>query len=76
MRGRRGQSEAIPGKEAAITHIGWERVMIGILGLGWCSGFICVQTRFLGDLVFVLLYMVAEWPCLVLMWHCLCSPRE
>ena len=67
MRGRRGQSEAILGKEAAITHIGWERVMIGIWGLEWCSGFICVQTRFLGDFVSVLLYAVAEWPCPVLM---------
>jgi len=50
--------------------------MIGIWGLEWCSGFICVQTRFLGDLVFVFLYVVAEWPCPVLMQHCLCSPRE
>lgn len=43
-RGDQSGATTVIGREASVTPVGWERMMIGILWLGRYWGFICVQT--------------------------------
>lgn len=56
MREDKDEVKAKIGKEAAVTDIHWEKGMFGILWLGQCSCFVCLQTSLWSDLVFYLIH--------------------